>query len=235
MSTLAELTFDDEKPSYDEAMKPFPNKDPHFLGTTLGLTVDSVTHIRQLGQLDEATLQTMRAACIQNVTPKLQYYEGWSAGARDKELHPNGDDLRLCVAKWKTQGINQDKSFLNSIIPNPESLIGLDTTYLLCDFVGFHDDLSLAKEKNRGSIVVLLSAPYGCKFVTNEKHVTKAETGGIYLMDDLYGHAVFPTEKMPLVDVYKLHLPKSEEYRDYFANEMAMAFALITHYYYDQY
>lgn len=235
MSALAKVEYKDGASSYDEAAKPFPNADEYFLGTKLGLTVDPVTHIRQLGKLDAETISALRSACIQNMTPKLRHGNGWEVDAEDKRQHPNGDAVMRCAPVWEALGSEVDKSYLRPLIPQEKSLERLDTTHLLCDFVGFHDDVNLTEEKNRGIIAVLLNAPYGCKLITNGSHETVAEVGGVYLMDDLYKHGAFPTEMVPTLDHDRMQDAESEEYRDHVARNIAMSFLLIAQYYDDEY
>lgn len=232
---MSDLSFEEINPSYDDETKPFPNQDEYFLGTTLGLEVDSVSHIRQIGMLDKEKIENLRKDCIQSMTEELRFYAGWDVGKNDHNQHPNGKEAIRCVAKWKSLGINQDKSFVEELIPNKQAIKGLDTTYLICDFVGFHDDIQLSEEKNRGLLIALVQAPYGCKFVTNEKHETIAEVGGIYLIDDLYRHGVFPTKKGPIIDAARMHKNESTDYREEIANNTAMCFVLLAHYYDDQY
>lgn len=235
MSALAKVEYKDGASSYDEADKPFPNADEYFLGTKLGLTVDPVTHIRQLGTLDASAISDLRSACLKDMAPKLRYGNGWNIDTEDQCQHPNGDAVKRCMAEWEALGIEVDKSYLRPLIPQEKALGRLDTTYLLCDFVGFHDDVNLTEEKNRGIIAVLLNAPYGCKFITNGNHETVAEVGGVYLMDDLYKHAAFPTEVVPTLDNSKLNDPDSEEYRYHVASNIAMSFVIISQYYDDEY
>lgn len=222
-------------PSYDEAALPFPNDDEFFLGTLLDLKVDPDTHISHVGSVDELIRLRLFYGCMNRMVPPLCWFAkgsgdaGWPAEAKDKVMHPNGNAVTQCISQWDSMGTLVDKDFLKDLVPNRDAIESLDLTYLICDFVGFHDDIKLAEEKNRGVLAILLNAPYGCQIVTNGTHVTQAEVGGVYLMDDLSEHAVFPTRRMPETEINGL--TGDVEYVDRYANETAMSFALYTYYY----
>lgn len=222
-------------PSYDEAALPFPNDDEFFLGTLLDLKVNPDTHISHVGSVDELVRLRLFYGCIEKMLPSMCRFAKytadteWPANAKDKNLHPNGGSVTHCVAQWDSVGVRSEKDFLKALIPNHNAIDALDLTYLTCDFVGFHDDVQLAEEKNRGVLAILLNAPYGCQIVTNGTHITQAEVGGVYLMDDLSEHAVFPTRVMPESEINGL--TGDAEHVKRYVNETAMSFALYTYYY----
>lgn len=116
---------------------------------------------------------------------------------------------------------------LKTLLPNLACIPNLRFTYLKCDFLALHDDLAMKGHDYPHSMAILLSAPYGCKLVTNGALEADLRPGDVVVINDQVRHGAYPQAKPESTAEEHLETLKLATQEEDFIERNCMSFLLI--------